>query len=197
MSEILNAPKNDKKEKKPRMSLVPLDLIEELLPPAYEEGTEKYLQESWRLGFSQSKIFDSLQRHANAYYYKSEDYDPDPLAMKYKKHHLGGVIFAALSLYLSGKTRPDLDDRPLKLLEKAKETLREKAAESEQGPYAPPAETRPETEFLFDSASAGGALSPALETPQAPKSNVSERTCYYCGYNFSLDDAASVVGKPG
>lgn len=124
MSEILNAPKNDGKEGKPRMSVVPLDIIEELLPPAYMEGIEKYLQESWRLGFEYSKIFDALQRHINAFFYKGEDFDPDPRALKYKKHHLAGVIFSALSLYWSWKTRPDLDDRPPKRLEKAKEALR-------------------------------------------------------------------------
>lgn len=102
------APKNDVEEGKDRLTLLPMDIISELLIPAYEEGVDKYYRESWRRGFKVSKMIDAAKRHIKAFYYDGEDIDEDSIT---KKHHLGGAIFSLLSAYHSLKYYPELDDR--------------------------------------------------------------------------------------
>ena len=108
------APKDNVKEAKPQMSLLPMDLLQELLVPAYEEGLQKYFRESWRLGFKTSDMMDALQRHLTAFYYKRESEDPETFkAYGIRKHHLGAAIFCIISLYNSIKLdKKQFDDRP-------------------------------------------------------------------------------------
>jgi len=93
------------------MSLIPLDLLMDLLPPAYEEGIVKYYRDSWREGFPISIMHDALLRHLTAFIYKCEDYDPESIDMNIKKLHLGGVIFTAICMYDTIKNHPEMDDR--------------------------------------------------------------------------------------
>ena len=103
------APKNNIQEGKPRMSLLPLDLLEKYLVPAYEEGVWKYDRESWRGGFHTSVLIDAAMRHLNEFYWQGQDKDPDSPT---EKHPLAGVIFSCLSILNTLETRPELDDRP-------------------------------------------------------------------------------------
>jgi hypothetical protein len=105
------APKNNRKEGKPRMSLLPLDVLATHVTPAYEEGVLKYERESWRRGFYVSDLVDAAQRHITDFFYKGEDYDPDAAKLGVKKHHLAGAIFSLLSILHTLDTRPELDDR--------------------------------------------------------------------------------------
>jgi hypothetical protein len=109
------APKNNEVEKKTRFSLLPWDIIANLVTPAYEEGTLKYVRESWREGFQMSVMYDAAQRHINAFYFDKEKYDQETLEKyKIKKHHIGAAIFCLLAMYWTSITRPELDDRPKK-----------------------------------------------------------------------------------
>lgn len=115
-SEIENilAPKASRSEKKTRISVLPLDLLAEFVAPAYEEGIDKYERESWRKGFLVSEMVDACFRHIVAFFWDGEDLDPEPSALKHKKHHLGAAVFCLLSILWTLKTRPELDDRPNK-----------------------------------------------------------------------------------
>ncbi len=107
------APKDNKKEGKPQMSLLPMDLLQELLVPAYEEGLQKYFRESWRLGFKMSDMMDALQRHITKFYYKREEFDQETLkTYNIKKHHLGAALFCIISMYNTLQVNPQLDNRP-------------------------------------------------------------------------------------
>lgn len=104
------APKNNVKENKHKMSSLPLDILADMLCPAYEEGDEKYYRESWREGFDLSVMMDAAQRHLEKFFFEREDYDPEYP----KKHHLGAVLFCVISMYNSWKNYEEFDDRPLR-----------------------------------------------------------------------------------
>ncbi|MCP3966700.1 MAG: hypothetical protein GY718_10170 [Lentisphaerae bacterium] len=90
------------------MSLLPLDILAEMLCPAFQEGLEKYYRESWREGFQTSVMMDACLRHLSAFYYEREAFDP-----KYpEKHHLGAAVFCLIAMYNSWKNHEELDDRP-------------------------------------------------------------------------------------
>jgi len=108
------APKNNSKEGKPRISLLPIDVLAKWVTPAYEEGVLKYERESWRNGFYTSVMVDAAERHIADFFYKGEDYDPDAAKLGVRKHHLAGAIFSLLSILHTLETRPELDDRIIK-----------------------------------------------------------------------------------
>ncbi len=115
------APKNTLLENKSKTSLLPFDILQELLTPAYFEGTLKYERESWRLGFPASKMMDACLRHLIKFYYEGEDFDKETKEQfNIEKHHLGAAIFCLLSMYWSIKVDKELDDRPKNLIEKEK-----------------------------------------------------------------------------
>lgn len=106
------APKNNVEEDKPDMSLIPLDVLAELLVPTMQVGVKKYWRDSWRDGLRTSELHASLLRHLKAFIYDLEDLDPDALKKQgIQAHHLGAVAFAAIAMYNTVKTRPELDDR--------------------------------------------------------------------------------------
>ena len=109
-----NAPKNYEREGKHRMSELPLDLLAELLCPAYKEGTDyKYYRYSWRKGFKLSVMMDACLRHLNKFFNDGEDYDQEAFdRYGLKKHHLGAAIFCIISMYNDWKYNPNNDDRP-------------------------------------------------------------------------------------
>lgn len=104
----MTAPKNNIEEDKLQMSLLPLDILGEMLCPVYMEGLEKYYRESWRGGFKLTVMQDAAMRHLTEFFYKREDYDPEYPS----KHHLAACIFCLISMYNSWKNYPELDDRP-------------------------------------------------------------------------------------
>jgi len=108
IKELKTAPKNATQDGKPRVTLIPMDILMEYLIPAYEEGIIKYERESWRRGFIVSEMIDACKRHTDAFFYKNEDIDPDSTT---KKHHLAGAIFSLISALHTLKYHPELDDR--------------------------------------------------------------------------------------
>jgi len=107
------APKNNIEENKAQISLLPLDLLSEMLVPAYMEGLKKYQRESWRKGFKASTMMDACMRHLTAFYYEHEDYDSETFkTYGIRKHHLGAALFCIISLYNSVRNDTTLDDRP-------------------------------------------------------------------------------------
>lgn len=126
MEEVIKqAPKNHVQEDKPQMSLLPLDLLTELLEPAYREGLLKYERESWRRGFKTSIMMDAALRHLSKFYYERENYDAETEEKyKIKKHHLGASIFCLVSMYNSIHNHVGFDDRPELLSEEEREYRR-------------------------------------------------------------------------
>ena len=108
------APKNNVQENKSQMSLIPLDILSDILVPTYMEGLIKYSRESWRKGFLMSTMMDSAQRHLSDFFYKGEDYDPDAQKLGINKTHLGGVLFSILCMADTFLNHPELDDRKIK-----------------------------------------------------------------------------------
>ncbi len=105
------APKNDGIEKKPDMSLLPMDLLEEVAK-AYEYGLAKYSRNSWRGGFEQHKNQAAALRHAADYWDKGELYDQDAFDRRgMKVMHPAMVIFNMLCIIDSIKNHPELDTR--------------------------------------------------------------------------------------
>jgi len=102
------APKNNEIDGKPKVSLLPMDMLIKYVVPAYEEGVQKYERESWRKGFPVSVMIDAALRHITAFFWEGEDTDPDSLV---GKHHLAGAIFSLLSVLHTLDIRPELDDR--------------------------------------------------------------------------------------
>ena len=95
------------------MSELPLDLLAELLCPAYQEGTQhKYYRNSWRKGFKMSVMFAACLRHLTKFFFMRETYDQETLK-KYgiKKHQLGAAMFCIIALYSDWKNHPENDDR--------------------------------------------------------------------------------------
>ena len=105
---IKTAPKNNLQEGKPKITLLPMDILVKYLIPAYEEGVIKYERESWRQGFHTSVLIDAAMRHLIEFYYQGHDIDKDSLT---NKHHLAGALFSILSILHTLETRPELDDR--------------------------------------------------------------------------------------
>ena len=108
------APKNNAQENKSQMSLIPLDILREILVPAYMEGLIKYSRESWRKCFLLSTMMDSAQRHLSDFFYKGEDYDPDAQKLGVNKTHLGGALFSILCMSDTFLNHPELDNRKIK-----------------------------------------------------------------------------------
>ena len=122
---LMTAPKNNVSEDKAKISLVPLDLIIPMLEPAYREGIIKYQRESWRLGFQSSVMYDALMRHLTKWFFELESNDPESKEkFSIDKSHLGAAMFCLINLYNTEHSFPDLDDRPLKLVEKLKNDIK-------------------------------------------------------------------------
>ncbi len=107
-----SAPKNHILEAKPAMAELPLDLLTDLLCPAYAEGCLKYERGSWRRGFKMSIMMSACLRHLTKFFYHNETYDLETLTTYgIKKHHLGAAIFCIISIYNDFKHHPANDDR--------------------------------------------------------------------------------------
>lgn len=97
---------------KAQFSLIPFDILGNLLEPAYREGLLKYSKDSWRDGIKVSKLFDAAMRHLVKFMYYREELDLETLEKTdIKKAHLGAAIFNILTIENTIRNYPDLDDR--------------------------------------------------------------------------------------
>lgn len=76
----------DSSDGKPRMELLPLDILERVAV-WYAEGADKYGDNNWRMGQPQSAVVGSLLRHLSKWMRREEDED-----------HLSAVVWNALCL---------------------------------------------------------------------------------------------------
>lgn len=87
-----------------RMSLIPVEALE-IMGRLYGFGEGKYAAHNWRKGYEWSKSYDSLQRHAGAFW-RGEDFDEET-----GLPHLAGVVFHAFTLMIFMEEQPGFDDR--------------------------------------------------------------------------------------
>lgn len=105
------APKNDKQEEKPDMSLLPLDLLEYETRP-YQYGCKKYHRNSWRSGFKQSRMIAAALRHISDYWDKGEMFDTEAMGTTgIEVHHVTMAIFNLRCVMDSIINHPQFDDR--------------------------------------------------------------------------------------
>lgn len=106
------APKMARSEKKPQISLIPMDILRTFILPAYEEGVIKYERESWRRGFNVMEMVDAANRHIESFSHSGEDFDKEAWEkFGIMKHHLAGAIFSLISILHTLAYHPELDDR--------------------------------------------------------------------------------------
>ena len=89
---------------KPSYSLLPVDALAELVR-VYDIGAKKYGRKNWERGMEYHRLYDALQRHANAFW-SGEDYDPVD-----GQHHLASVAWTALTMISYQKRGIGTDDR--------------------------------------------------------------------------------------
>lgn len=94
-----------KGQKAQQFNLLPWPEVAEVAE-LYAAGARKYAAHNWAKGYLWSLSFDSLIRHAMAFW-GGEELDPET-----GSPHLTSVIFHALALLRFGKNYPALDDRP-------------------------------------------------------------------------------------
>jgi len=112
---MAQGPKNDAEENKPDLSLLPMDLLEEVAK-AYEYGLTKYSRNSWREGFEQHRMQAAAMRHSADYWDKGELYDPDAMEKAgMEVMHPAMVIFNMLCIIDSIKNHPEFDTRYKKI----------------------------------------------------------------------------------
>jgi len=104
------ATKNDLVEGKPDLSLLPLDILEEVAR-AYEYGLVKYQRNDWRGGFETHRSIAAALRHISAWNDQGEKYDKEAFERTGKNvHHLGMAVFNLLCALQTEGTKPDLVD---------------------------------------------------------------------------------------
>ena len=114
------APKNNEKEKKPNLSLLPFDVLKEDAL-AYEYGIFKYKQYSWMEGFITSELIASALRHIANYFWDGEKYDDEALQDGFKMHHLSSARFCLASIMHAEIEGLGVDDRPFYKLKECRE----------------------------------------------------------------------------
>ena len=77
----------DSSENKPRMELLPYDILMERIAPLYASGAAAYGDNDWRKGQPSSAVFGSLMRHLTKWQKGERDED-----------HLAAVVWNALAL---------------------------------------------------------------------------------------------------
>lgn len=105
------APKNNIKENKPNLSLLPFDVLE-LDAIAYQYGTFKYQKYSWMKGFETSELIASALRHIKTYFWEGEKYDKEAMKEGFKMHHLASARFCLASIIHAELEGLGNDDRP-------------------------------------------------------------------------------------
>lgn len=103
---VVNEKTGGEKGTKPEQyALLPWDALDEVAR-LYAKGAEKYARDNWRKGYDWHLSFDSLVRHAKAFW-MGESVDEET-----ECHHLSSVVFHALALMVFEREHPELDDRP-------------------------------------------------------------------------------------
>lgn len=93
--------------KRANMALIPPQLLE-ILAEHYQSGADKYAPNNWLEGMDFSKIYNSMQRHAMAFW-RGEEIDPET-----NSPHLAAVAWNALTLLWYTDHNPEHDDRAFK-----------------------------------------------------------------------------------
>lgn len=105
------ATKNNVIEGKPMLSLLPLDLLEEVAR-AYEYGMTKYSRNNFRKGLPQSVTIDSCLRHISKYFCEGQIYDSEAYeSTGMKVNHLGMAIFGLLCAIDAHRNHSELVER--------------------------------------------------------------------------------------
>lgn len=94
----------EKGSKPERFSLLPPEALEKIARH-YGVGAAKYDDHNWRKGYDWSLSYDSLLRHANAFW-SGEDIDEET-----GSPHMAAVAFHAMTLLVFMVEHPDFDDR--------------------------------------------------------------------------------------
>ncbi len=102
MAEELNAIKHD--AEKPQMSLLDADWLEGVAT-VLTFGARKYDRHNWRNGFIWSRLYDSLQRHLNAFW-SGEEIDQES-----GSHHLLHAACCLMFLWWHVRFGKGKDDR--------------------------------------------------------------------------------------
>lgn len=105
------APKNNKEEGKPDLSLLPFSVLN-LDSRAYEYGLYKYEKYSWMEGFKTSNLTAATLRHITDYFWKGERFDKKALKDGFKVHHLAAARFNLASIIHAELEGLGMDDRP-------------------------------------------------------------------------------------
>lgn len=95
----------EKGQKAQQFNLLPWPQLADVAE-LYAEGAKKYAAHNWRKGYNWSLSFDSLIRHAMAFW-GGEDLDPETHCK-----HLASVVFHCFALMYFSEHHADLDDRP-------------------------------------------------------------------------------------
>ncbi len=90
-------------------SLLPWEQLAEVAR-LYHFGSLKYSRSNWQKGYDWHLSYDSLMRHAAAWW--EGDFDDDETGCD----HMTSVVFHALALMFFRRYHPDLDDRPCTVL---------------------------------------------------------------------------------
>jgi len=106
----MTAPKNNKEENKPDLSLLPLDLLAGLAR-AYEYGCFKYYRNSWREGFQTSSVIRAALSHISKFWDEGKDLDAEALEAGFEVHHIDMAIFNLLCVKDAILNHPELVDR--------------------------------------------------------------------------------------
>jgi len=103
----MEAPKNDAIEQKPRLELLPMDLLG-LVADTYDYGTSKYYHNSHRQGFPTNRMISAALRHISNWNDEGQEFDLDAYERTGKKvHHIAMAIFNLLSVLEAIKYHPD------------------------------------------------------------------------------------------
>jgi hypothetical protein len=89
---------------KPRYDLIPSDALDGVAR-LLGQGANKYGVPNWEKGFTWSRLYAALERHARKWW-RGEDYDADD-----GQHHLLSVIVTAMMLYAHQARNLGQDDR--------------------------------------------------------------------------------------
>lgn len=91
-------------------SMIPWEQMREVAR-VYLMGAKKYSRDNWRKGYDWSLSFDSLIRHAEAFW-SGENLDPES-GLPHPAH----VVFHCLTLMYFMEHHPELDDRFISKIE--------------------------------------------------------------------------------
>lgn len=96
-------------------------------------GASKYALYNYMMGAPASQQVDCLMRHLNDWWGKGKNQDEDAAKHGFDIHPLYSLAWNAMRLAEELTTRPELDDRPCKLVPLLEKAARKKARKSKRG----------------------------------------------------------------